>query len=504
MILDGILTVIASPMCWIIIIIGVTIGLVFGAVPGLSAPMAMVLCLPLSFSLEPIQGISLLTALYIGSTSGGLISAILIEIPGTPASIATVFDGGPMARKGEAGKAIGIGILYSFIGGILSTIALIFGSKALASFALQFTAFEYFAISVFSLSIIASLSGESIVNGLISGFLGFLVSLIGLSSLGQVRFTGGNPELLSGISTVPILIGIYAVGAVINRSFGDVNKELGKKRTYQMHGFGITLKEFMEQKWNCIRSTIIGIIIGILPGIGGSTAGLLSYSMAKDNSKYPEKFGTGIIDGVVASETSNNAVIGGAMIPLLTLGIPGSTPACLLLAGLTVHGITPGPLVFKNSGVFVYGLFTAVFIANIAFCIIERAGLKWFVKLLDIQKWILYPLIISMCVIGAYANNSRGFEVLLVFVIGLATYFLQKFGFETTPFIIAFILGGMAETNLVRALSQSQGSWLPFITRPISAVMMIGAVLSVGVVLYKRIRARKTGEKIIGIGEEDD
>lgn len=495
MIMEGIMSVVTSPTCWLLIAFGTVVGLIFGAIPGLSAPMAMVLCLPMSFALEPIEGIALLIALYVGSTSGGLISAILIEIPGTPASISTVFDGGPMARNGEAGKALGVGILYSFIGGILSTVALVVGAKALASFALKFSPFEYFAIAVFSLTVIASLAGRSIIDGLISGVLGFLVSMIGMSTLGQIRFTFGNRNLLSGIDTVPILIGIYAIGAIITNGFGDVNKSLGTKRDYKL-GVPVTRKEFKEQGWNAIRSTIVGVVIGILPGIGGSTAGLLSYTMAKDQSKYPEKFGTGIIDGIVASETANNAVVGGAMIPLLTLGIPGSTPACLLLAGLTIHGITPGPLVFKNSGVFIYGLFAAVFLANIAFVIIESAGIKAFVKLLDIPKWILYPIIIAMCVIGAYANNNRYFDVILVFVFGLGTYLLKKVGLNTTPFIIAYILGTLAETNLIRALSQSQGSWLPFVTRPISAVVLLGAVVSVAMVVRKHIKAKRAGKEI--------
>lgn len=495
MIMEGIMSVVTSPTCWLLIAFGTVVGLIFGAIPGLSAPMAMVLCLPMSFALEPIEGIALLIALYVGSTSGGLISAILIEIPGTPASISTVFDGGPMARNGEAGKALGVGILYSFIGGILSTIALVVGAKALASFALKFSPFEYFAIAVFSLTVIASLAGRSIIDGLISGVLGFLVSMIGMSTLGQIRFTFGNRNLLSGIDTVPILIGIYAIGAIITNGFGDVNKSLGTKRDYKL-GVPVTRKEFKEQGWNAIRSTIVGVVIGILPGIGGSTAGLLSYTMAKDQSKYPEKFGTGIIDGIVASETANNAVVGGAMIPLLTLGIPGSTPACLLLAGLTIHGITPGPLVFKNSGVFIYGLFAAVFLANIAFVVIESAGIKAFVKLLDIPKWILYPIIIAMCVIGAYANNNRYFDVILVFVFGLGTYLLKKVGLNTTPFIIAYILGTLAETNLIRALSQSQGSWLPFVTRPISAVVLLGAVVSVAMVVRKHIKAKRAGKEI--------
>ena len=502
MIIEGMRAVLTSPTCLLWILAGVFVGIVFGSIPGLSAAMAMVLFLPITFGMESVTGIATLIALYIGGISGGLISAILLKIPGTPASISTVFDGGPMADRGEAGRAIGVGILYSFFGGLLSIAALIFIAPWLANFALKFTSFEYFSIAILSLTIIARLSEGSMINSLISGLLGVLISFIGMSPLGMLRFTFGNRYLMSGVSTVPLLIGLFAVGEIFKFSFTDKNKSLGEKKPYQLKGFGISTKEFIEQLPNMIRSSILGIFIGILPGLGGSTAGLLAYSSAKSASKYPEKFGTGIIDGVIASEAANNANIGGSLVPLLTLGIPGNTCAALLLSGLTIHKITPGPLIFENSGVYVYAIFTALIIANIFMLIIERAGIRVFVKLLDIPKYILFPIIIELCMVGAFADNNRPFDVLLIFIFGISVFLLKKLGLQSTPFIIGYILGPIAETNLVRAMSQSDGSILPFFTRPISCVFLVITLLTIVSIIVKNMRS-KPGE-IREVLEDED
>ena len=391
-----------NPVCLVLILIGVIVGIIFGSIPGLSATMAIVLFLPMSFGMEPMNGISLLVGLYLGGISGGLISAILLKISGTPSSISTVFDGGPMAEKGEAGKALGIGILYSFIGGLFSIFALMFVSPYLAAVTLKFTPVEYFAVAIFSLTIIASLSGNSLLNGLLSGLFGIALSLVGMAPIDAfTRFTFGHYQLLSGFDIVVILIGVFAVTDIILAGYG--RKHLAdkmEKKTFELKGFGITMQEFKGQIMNMIRSSLIGIGIGILPGIGGSTAGLLAYTAEKNSSKYPEKFGTGIIDGVIASETSNNAVIGGSLIPLLTMGIPGNTVTAIFLGGLTIHGISPGPLIFDKSGQYVYGIFLALIIANIFMIIFERGGLKIFVKLLDIPKHILLPIIMVCCVVG--------------------------------------------------------------------------------------------------------
>ena len=491
MIIEGILSVILSPICLMLISVGVIIGIIFGSIPGLSATMAVVLFLPMSFGMEPINGISLLIGLYIGGISGGLISAILLKIPGTPSSIATTFDGGPMADNGEAGKALGAGILYSFLGGLLSIIALIFISPLLAKFALKFTPVEYCSIALLSLTIIASLSGDSMINGLLSGLFGITAALIGMAPLdGFRRFTFGSSQLGSGLTIVTVLIGLFAIADIFEYAFkGD--EDAGELKNYKISGFGVTLHEFKSQFVNFIRSSIIGLVIGILPGVGGSTASILSYSAAKNSSKYPEKFGTGIIDGVIASESSNNAMTGGSLIPLLTLGIPGNTVTAMLLGGLMIHGISPGPLIFEKNGTIMYGIFTALIVANFAMLIFEYMGLKFFVKLMDIPKNILFPIIIVLCAVGAFATNSRVFDIYCILAFGLIGYAFKKVNIPKTPFIIGFIIGPIAEVNLRRALMASDGSLMPFITRPISAIFIAFTIFSVIMTIKRKLEDDK-------------
>lgn len=484
-----------SPMTLVLILVGVVIGIIFGAIPGLSATMSLVLFLPMSFGMEPMQGIALLVGLYLGGISGGLISAVLLKIPGTPSSIATVFDGGPMADKGEAGKALGVGILASFFGGLISIIALIFVSPYLAKITLKFTPVEYFAIAIFSLTIIASLSGKSMLRGVLSGLFGIAISLVGMAPIdGMQRFTFGNYQLLGGFNIIVILIGVFAVTDIIQAGFGKHTlADLGVKTTYSLKGFGISLSEALAQAWNMVRSSLVGIGIGILPGIGGSTASLMAYSVAKNSSKYPEKFGTGIIDGLIASESSNNAVIGGSLIPLLTMGIPGNTATAIFLGGLTIHGISPGPLIFSKSGQFVYGIFLALIVANIFMLIAERAGLRIFVKLLDIPKYILLPIVMVFCIVGAYCADMRIFDVWCVVGFGLIGLLFKRLQVPSTPLIIGFILGTMAEENFRRALMASDGSWMVFITRPISLAFLVIAVVSVILTLRRNRNEAKAG-----------
>lgn len=481
-----------TPYCLGLILLGVIVGIIFGCIPGLSSTMAVVLFLPLSFGMEPMNGISLLVGLYLGGMSGGLISAILLKIPGTSAAIATVFDGGPMADKGEAGKALGVGILYSFFGGLISIFALMFISPYLAKITLAFTPVEYFSVAIFSMTIIASLSGDSIINGLLSGLLGLALSCVGMAPLDAIpRFTFGFYQLMSGFNIVVILIGLYAVTDIIMAGFG--RKSLArhmKKSEFTLRGFGITLQEFKNQFANMIRSALIGIGIGILPGIGGSTAGLMAYSSAKNSSKYPEKFGTGVVDGVIASETANNAVIGGSLVPLITMGIPGNTVTAIFLGGLTIHGIAPGPLVFQKSGEFIYGIFLALIVANIFMLIFERSLLPWFVKILDLPKHILFPLIMVCCVVGAYSNNSRIFDIWCIVVFGVIGVLFKKLHLTSTPLIIGFILGTMTEENLRRALQASAGSWSVFLMRPISLVFLIATVVFI-VIAIRRLHVKK-------------
>ena len=491
MVIEG-LTSVLNPTCLLFIVVGVTIGIIFGALPGLSATMAIALCLPLTFSMSPIEGISTLIGLYIGGMSGGLVSAILIKIPGTPSSIATTFDGGPMAEKGQAGKALNVALFYSLLGTVLSIVALIFISPTLAQFTLKFGPYEYFAVGVFSLTMVGSLVSGSVAKGLASCLLGLCLAQFGTAPVsGALRFTFGIRSLDNGFQLVSVLVGLFAVFEILKAAEEGFQGGKLNVAAYKFKGVGVTLQEFKSQLWNFIRSALIGIGIGILPGIGGGTSNLIAYSTAKNQSKYPEKFGTGIIDGVIASETANNATIGGAMIPLLTLGIPGDTATAMLLGALMLHGITTGPMLFQTNGALVYGIFAAIIIGTIAMYFIERNGMRLFIKVLAVPRYILFPIIMVLCCVGAFGTNNRVFDVFTVFLFGLIGYLLQKFGFSLTPILLGFILEPVIETNLLRGLMYSQGSFIPFLTSPIAAIFLAVAVLAVALTVRSEVRMNK-------------
>ena len=485
--------VLLNPVCLGLILVGVIIGIIFGSIPGLSSSMALILFLPMSFGMEPMNGIALQVGLNLGGISGGLISAILLKIPGTASSIATVFDGGPMAEKGEAGRALGVGILTSFVGGLISIFALMFISPYLAKVTLAFTSAEYFSIAVFALTIISSLSGDSLIKGILAGLFGISLSLVGIAPVdGAIRFTFGKSQLYGGFTTVELLIGLYAVTDIIRTGFERrhiINSQT--KYTYNLKGYGIGFKEYLAHWRNIIQSALIGLGIGILPGIGGSTSSLLAYTAAKSTSKYPEKFGTGIVDGLIASETANNALIGGSLIPLITMGIPGNVATAIFLGGLTIHGISPGPLVFAKSGQYIYGIFIALLVANVFMLICERAGLRMFVKLLDIPKYFLLPVVMVCCVVGAYCANFSIFDVWCVAVFGLIGLGFKYLKVPSTPMIIGFILGPMTEENFRQALMQTGGNPSIFFTRPLSLIFLLIAAASVAMTIRKQVIARK-------------
>jgi putative tricarboxylic transport membrane protein len=490
MVLEGLLSVLNFG-CFAAMLAGVALGIVFGSIPGLTTTMCVALCLPITFSMSALNGIAFLIAVYVGGTSGGLISAILLKIPGTPSSMATVFDGGPMADRGEAGKALGIGILYSFIGTVLSIIALIFIAPSLAKVALEFGPFEMFAICLFALTLISSLVGDNLLKGLMSAVLGITFSLFGIAPIGgAMRFTFGSHDLEQGFDMLPVMIGLFAVSEILAVAAEGLSAPSAKILDCKVKGFGVSMKEFKDQLWNMFRSALIGIGIGILPGIGGATSNIVAYSAAKSGSKYPEKFGTGIIDGVIATETSNNASIGGALIPLLTLGIPGDTVTAMILGGLMLHGIAPGPLLFKNSGTLVYGIFAAFIISTIIMLIVEYGGIKVFVKVLKVPKYILLPLILILCIVGTFGTNHRMFDVWTALIFGVLGFFMSKHKFPQAPLILGFVLGSILEENLIRGLMYANGSFLAFFQSPIAATFMGISIAAVLWTVYKKIRER--------------
>lgn len=481
----------------ILIAAGVALGLVFGSIPGLTATMAVAICLPITYGMDPIAGMSLLMGLYIGGVSGGLIPAILLKLPGTPSSIATTFDGYPMAQKGEAGKAFNYAIVSSFLGGLLSIIVLIMIAPPLGRVALQFGPFEFFAIVVFSLTLIASLSGDSLPKGIMAGLLGISFAMVGSAPIDAYpRFTYGFTDMNAGFNLLPVLIGLFALSEIFLSAERKVKKGLNAKLSKV--NYKVSIKEYIAQGWNFLRSSLIGLGIGILPGIGGGTSNIISYVAAKSSSKKPEEFGKGNPAGVVASESSNNAAVGGALVPLISLGIPGDTVTAMLLGGLVLHGLQPGPLLMQNSGDVVYGIFAALLIANVFMILFLFLGMKGFIRLLSIPQHILYPIILALCVVGAFGVNNRLFDVGALLFFGVLGYLMIKFGFPLTPLVLGFILGPLLETNLRRGLMLSQGDFMPFLTSPIAAVFLLVAAASVIFAIYSNHKKKK-GTSVLNV-----
>lgn len=460
-----------QPFSLMCIFLGVLFGIIVGALPGLSVTMGVALLFPITFTFSGINGILMLLGVYIGAVYGGSISAILINTPGTPASAATVLDGYPMTQRGEGGKALFISTLASFCGGIISCFLLMWAAPLLAKFALQFGAPEYFALGVFGLSIISGISGSSVLLGFISCALGLLISVVGLDPFtGSLRFTFGSLYLSGGISFIPILIGVFACAPIFialseNKTdqFGDVAK---------ITKILPTAEEFKKIVIPILRSGILGTIIGSIPAAGGDIAAFVSYNETKRFSKEPEKFGTGHVEGIAAPEAGNNAVTGGAMVPMLSLGIPGDSVTAIILGALMSKGIQPGPLLFKDNISQVYTIFIGMFCANIIMFLLGILGIRFFIKVTRIPRHILTPAILILCVLGSFAINNNTVDLLVLLVSSVAGYFLLKARFPMSPMILGIILGPMVESNLRRSMIISEGSFGIFFQRPLSLALL--------------------------------
>ncbi len=477
-----------------LMIVGVVVGIIFGCVPGLSAAMAIALFLPVTFGLPQYSAFALLMALYIGGVSGSLISAILINVPGSSQSIATCYDGHPMAVKGEAHRALGTGMLFSFLGTMFSLVILIFAAPTIASYAVKLGNFEFFSLVSFALILIICISGENLLKALLAGLLGMATTFVGVAPVDSIpRFTFGTVSLMDGFTLLPTVIGMFAVTTIMGRASKPIGSGVEDRLPYKRgKGFGFTFKEFLGQTKNWVMSAVIGVFIGFLPGMGGSLANQLAYATVKKVSKYPEKFGTGIMDGVVASETSNNASIGGAMIPLLALGIPGDGPTAMLLGAFMIQGLNAGPLLFTTNRDLCYVIFAAMAICTAMMLIVEYFGIPLFLQTLKIPQGILLPVIVMLCAVGAYASGNKMFCVWTVFIFGAVGYFFGKAKIPGPPFILGAVLGPMIESNLRRALQMSRGSFLPFLTRPVSCIFIVASVV---IIVTTVIHQMKNSEK---------
>lgn len=483
-----------DPMILLMIFAGTVFGVVIGALPGLTSTMGVALLVPVTFGMSPEMGLALLGAIYCSSTYSGAISAILINIPGTPANCCTILDGYPMTQKGESGRAIALATSASAFGGFISIFALLFMAPPLAEFALKFGAQEYFLLALFGVSVIASLSDRNMLKGLWAGALGLFLSIIGMHPLtGDVRFTAGIAELYSGLPIVIALIGLYSIPEVISSLSGSDNSE----KQVNAVGSGVIsqMMELFKYKMLIFRATVIGIIVGIVPGAGSSIASFVAYDDAKRSSKTPELFGTGSPEGVIASETSNNAVVGGSLIPALTLGVPGNAVSAVLIGGLMIHGLKPGPTLFIENSSIVYSFIMSLFVSNLAFIPVGLFIARYGIKLIETPASILGPLVIGLAVMGSYAINMSVVEIMLMLGIGLIGFLMKEFDVPREPLVLGLVLGSMAEGELARAFSLVHGS-VPMLlksmaTSPLSLVIIALTLLSLWQGVRKQFLKKK-------------
>ena len=475
------------------LIIGTLVGVIGGSLPGVTITMTIIVALPFTFGLDPLQGLSAMVGIYVGGSAGGLITATLLGIPGTPSSLATLFDGFPMAKKGEAGRAVWLGIWASFYGGLLGGIFLIAATGPLAAFALRFGPWEYFSLFVLALSMVAGLVEASLLKGLIAGMLGLVVTVLGNDPMmGAPRLTFGIPFLEGGVNFLPVLIGVFAFSQIMT----DAEKMGGTERIAQAVSAAAVLAvshvkitwEILSRPFLLLWTSLIGVWIGVLPAIGGSAANMMAYDQAKKFSKHPEEFGKGSPEGIIASEASNNANVGGSLVTIMAFGIPGDAVTAVMLGALTIHGIQSGPLFISQQPTIAYGIFAAYLLAHPIMVVITGIAARWALKVVTVPKSLLYPIVLVLCVVGAFALNNTMSSVYVLLTFGVLGYAMVKVGLPLAPFILGVILGDQIEINLIRSIMSDPDPWL-FVTRPISGALLAAAVASVVFALWQHHRA---------------
>ncbi|WP_370196952.1 tripartite tricarboxylate transporter permease [Aurantimonas sp.] len=471
---------------------GVVLGIAIGALPGLSATMGIAVLIPLTFGLDPLVGLGMMAGIYNGAMYGGAIPAVLLRIPGTPASIVTTFDGYPMAQKGEAGRALQIAVVSSAIGGMVSAVVLMTLAPPLARVTLAFGPAEYFWVGIFGLSAIAVFVGKNPIKGVLSACIGLLIGCIGIDTItGAQRFTFGNINLYDGFNIVVLLTGLYAIPPAIAMAEEAVKTGISrdKLRVKSSHGMFDDWRRLWKT-WT--RSSVIGVIVGLLPGAGGNIAAFLSYNEAKRASKTPDEFGEGSPEGVAAGECGNNADNSAALVPALTLGVPGSSVAAVILGGLLIHGLRPGPALFRDYPDVVYGFMIQMFVTSALLMFIGGIiGTRVFIHVLRLPRVLLVPLIAGLTAVGVYSINNSMFDLYMMLGFGLLGYAMERLDFPLAPAVLGLILGPMAEENMRLALLISQNDWLVFVTRPISVTIAVLTLLVLAFPIIRDMIARR-------------
>lgn len=476
-----------------LILAGVIFGIIGGSIPGFTITMAILVVFPFTFAMDPIDAIALMTAVLVGGYSGGIVSGVMLGIPGTPSSITTVYDGYPMAQKGEPGRALGIGIVASFFGAVIGCIILILFGPFIAKYSMNFRPWEITGLIIFALTLVSGLSNGQIVKGLLAATIGIFITTVGYDRNSNTRFDFDFSALSSGFEMLPVMIGVFAFTQLMSNieDKNNIGNNNITDKTSLSFPARVILKDISFQKLNIMRSSLIGSLVGALPGTGGTVANFISYDQAKKASRYPEKFGTGIADGIVASEASNSASPGGAFIPTLALGIPGDLTMAIMMGIFILHGIQPGPLMFEQNPVLVSSIYVALMIAAFFTIISQFLLCRWFTKISSIPQPILIPIVLTLCAVGAFALNNNLFDIWVLFLFGIIGYLLMKCGVPLPPLILGVVLGETLENQLFRAL-ELNSSLSPFFTRPLSALLLSLTVLSIIFSIYQGRKTRKS------------
>jgi putative tricarboxylic transport membrane protein len=465
-----------SPVPFLWVMLGTLSGVFVGAIPGLSGGMLIALAMPLTYGMNSTNALVMMIGIYVGSVSGGLVSATLLRMPGTPSSVMTTFDGYPMAQRGEAERALALGIGASLIGGLIAGVVLVFLSPPLSHWAMSFGPWEYCTMVLMAIVLIASLSQGSLVKGLMGGFLGMVFAIPGLSaSDGQLRLTFGWHALDDGFNVLSVLLGVFVMSTIIKDAY-EIRKapavlKLGNAKVL------LGLAEWRRHWVNILRSAAIGTWAGILPGVGASISSMIAYATAKNLSKTPERFGTGHDEGIVASEAANNANVGGAIIPMITMGIPGSPTDAILIAAMVLHNIQPGPLLFTTNAHFTWALIAAYLVANVLMFLVMTLSIRPLARIITIPKAYLLPVIFVCCAVGAYAVNNRLWDIWVVIGFGVLGFFLDRAKVPLGPFVIGFVLAETFETQFRASLQISDHGWMGLFDRPIATVFFAVSVL---------------------------
>lgn len=479
---------------WTALIVGAVVGYFIGAIPGLGPSLGVALLIPFTYNMDAVTAIVMLVALYSAAEYGGAITAVLINTPGGAAAVATAWDGYPLTRQGRAGEALNISIVTSGIGILLTTALLMMTAIPLSEVALRFGPTEYFAMAVLGLSLVSSLSEGSAIKGLVAVGVGLAVATIGLDTQTGVPRFAYDPEFFEGIPIVPVLLGLYALSEVL---FMIEEGPAQKVKSQPVNGlFAVPLSTYYALKGVILRSSLIGYIIGVIPGAGASVASFVAYALAKKSSKIPELFGKGSIEGVAASETANNAAVSGAMAPLLALGIPASPTTAVMIGALMIQGIQPGPLLFTKNPEIPYTVFASLWIGVPVMVLIGLAGAKMWAQVANIPRPAIAAIVAVISLVGAYASEGSMFPVFVMTAFGVLGYILRKCGVPLAPLMLALVLGDMIETNFRRALVISKGSFEIFLASPVTVILLIIAFLSFALPAFSAVRERMKARRV--------